>query len=117
MKYLIILYLLFSNSISYSQDVCNSKVRFKSYAEALYIIENSNYVFKDYVNTYRSSFINGAQYYSCNRNTGFLIIQIRYSKYVHCNVPYNIWIGFKGASSFGSYYNKFIRNRFRLILN
>jgi hypothetical protein len=89
---------------------------FSTYDEALETIQSADFPLIDHVNTSRSSWIRAASYYSCNQQTGFLIISTDGGSYVYDAVPLDIWYEFKVAPSFGSYYNARIKNRFILKL-
>jgi hypothetical protein len=93
------------------------KTQFKSYDEAIVHLEGYEFSFIDKANTYRSSWIRGAVYLSCDQRFGYLIIKVNNAIYIHQNVPINVWRGFKTASSMGSYYSGAIRGRYRLNLN
>lgn len=73
---------------------------------------------KDTVNTSKSSFIRGAEFYKIPGASagGYLILNLNGKDYIHRNVPEKVWTRFKGASSFGSYYNSNIKGKFRLDL-
>ena len=58
----------------------------------------------------------GASYYSCDGQTGYLIIETDKQPYIHAGVPSSAWNGFKIASSFGSYFDHNIKGRYRLNL-
>ncbi len=89
---------------------------FTSYQQAKNLIHNSSFTYVDKLNTSNSSWIRGARFYSCDNKTGFLIIVTDKQEYAHQNVPVEIWNRFKSASSFGSFYNQNIKNRYRLKL-
>ena len=112
----LLFYLLFLVSISaYCQTDCNKlQSNFSSYNEAFKKIKSTTFKFTDYANTSKSSWIRGASFYSCDMKFGYLIIQTDDGNYIHKNVPTNIWNSFKHAKSFGSYYNKNIKNRYQL---
>lgn len=95
-------------------DISNT---FYSYEDANRQILNSDFRFHDYVNTDKSSWIHGAEYYSCDEEFGFLIIKTNTINYIHNDVPIHIWNNFKNAYSFGSFYNTYIKKRYRLRLN
>lgn len=91
--------------------------KFTSYKEASIKIKKSKFKVTDNVNTSNSSWISKASYYSCNGNTGFFIIIANGKEYIHKDVPFGVWKQFKTASSFGSFYNKSIKNKYTLRLN
>lgn len=68
-------------------------------------------------NTEESSWVRGAEFYSCDGSSGFFILRTDDREYIHVEVPVAVWHGFKDASSFGTYYNAKIKRRYRLGLN
>lgn len=113
-----IFYLLFCISLAArGQSDCNKLPNnFYSYSEAMSKIENTKFTLTDYVNTSNSSWIRGASYYSCDKKLGYFIIKTDKRNYIYKDLPLNIWNGFKNASSFGSYYERNIKNRYQLYL-
>src|SRR5680860_1106637 len=99
-----VLFLLMAIAISCGGQDCNLiDNSFESYQNALQTIESSDFKFSDDCNTSKSSWIHDAEYYSCDVNTGFLIVKTKTNNYVHKNVPIKIWNEFKNADSFGKY--------------
>lgn len=86
---------------------------YSSYEKLSNAIKHGHFAFSETVNTERSSWVRGASYYSCDRVTGFMILELNDHEYVHIGVPVEIWKGFKRADSFGSYYNRNIKGRYR----
>lgn len=87
---------------------------FKSYNDAERIISDASFNYTDKVNTDKSSWIRAAEFYSCDKQTGFIIIKTDKEEYIHKEVPIDVWTDFKNAPSFGSYYNRFIKHRYQL---
>lgn len=87
---------------------------FSNYEQAMSIVKSSTFNMTESVNTSSSSWIRAATFYSCDSKKGFLIIKTNDREYVHQNVPINIWNGFKKASSYGSYYDNYIKGKFKL---
>ena len=99
------------------QTDCNKlKQKFSSYNEAISIIKSTNFTFTDNVNTSRSSWVRGASFYSCNKQLGYFIIKTDERNYIHKDLPISVWYNFKKTSSYGSYYNRYIKNRYQLYL-
>ena len=114
MKYFFILFILISCT---SSDCSTLPSSFKSYAESLNIVEYTSFNFTNYVDTSKSSWVRGANYYSCDNRTGFLIINTDSHNYIHQSVPLAVWKGFTKANSFGSFYNQNIKGRYQLQLD
>ena len=108
----------FSNSIiSHEENDCNSlQTNFSSYSDAINIIESTKFKLIDSVNTFNSSWIRGASFYSCDKNLGYFVVKTDKNIYIHKDLPISVWYNFKNASSFGRYYNYKIKNRYQLYL-
>ncbi len=100
-----------------AQDCNTLPTTFNSYNAAMAAVKAATFSLSESVNTAKSSWIRGANYYSCNRKVGYFILKTDKQSYIYANMPINIWNGFKNASSFGSYYNDKIIDRYELILN
>ena len=91
---------------------------FKSYSQAISLIQKSSFIVKESANTSSSSWISSAKYYSCDGTTGYFILKTDSGReYIHYGIPVNVWDEFKNADSKGSYYDKNIKGRYRLQLN
>ena len=90
---------------------------FASYTEAMDQIRSASFRIAEEQNTDESSWVRGAEFYSCDGVTGFFILRTDDREYIHVEVPVAVWQGFKEASSFGTYYNANIKRRYRLDLN
>ena len=110
--------LLLSTFISFAQTNC-SKIpsTFKSYNQATTLVKSAKFKIKETANTSKSSWVKSATYYSCDGQTGYLIIMLKSKEYIHANLPYSIWKGIKNASSKGKYYDNNIRYKYRLKVN
>jgi len=99
-----------------SVDDCNSLGNFKTYDEAISKVKSTDFKISESVATDKSSWIRGASYYSCDGQTGYLIIETDNRSYIHSGVPVSVWKEFKDAESFGSHYDHNIKGRYRLNL-
>lgn len=90
---------------------------FKSYSQATNIVKAAKFKIIETANTSKSTWVKSATYYSCDGKTGYLIIMLKSKEYIHANLPYSIWKGFKNAASKGKYYDSNIRYKYRLNLN
>ncbi|QXP69372.1 KTSC domain-containing protein [Polaribacter sp. R2A056_3_33] len=113
-KLLLITFLLFMLSCK-GQDCETLPLTYTSYSEAVKKISSATFNFTDSVNTSSSSWIRNANFYSCNGRHGYLILKTAKKNYIFKNVPKQVWYNFKEASSFGEFYNKNIRGRYKLI--
>jgi hypothetical protein len=101
-----------------SQTNCKDiPTHFKSYDEAISVVRNAGFAFKETVNTSKSSWIRGASFYSCDRKVGYFILKTDKKSYIYKDMPVEVWEKFKNAPSFGSYYNSYIKGRYILYLN
>jgi hypothetical protein len=115
MKKQLMFLLLFISSSAFAQVDCNAlPINFTSYSDAVLKIKNAKFNFTENINTSRSSWVRGASYYSCDGKVGYLIIKTDRQNYIHKNLPITLWNGFKNANSFGTFYDRYIRNRYRL---
>lgn len=113
-----LLFLITLFAISCQGQDCNlSKENFTTYSQALTTISQTSFNFKDSVDTSSSSWIKGANFFSCDTQYGYLILKTSAKEYIFERVPIQIWNEFKKASSFGKYYNQKIRNHYQFILN
>lgn len=76
------------------------------YRDTAVDINNPDFEYQD---TSKSSFVRGGWYDSDDQ---YFIIKLGEKYYHYCNLPSDIWAGFKSANSFGSYYNSSIKNKF-----
>jgi hypothetical protein len=115
MKKLVFILLFFVPFFCEAQVDCNAlPINFTSYTDAVFKIKNAKFNFTENINTSRSSWVRGASYYSCDGKVGYLIIKTDRQNYIHKNLPITLWNGFKNANSFGSFYDRNIRNRYSL---
>lgn len=102
-----------ANSRTETNKSCSElPAQFQSYEEAESRITSVSFQFQDEVNTSKSSWIRGASYSSCNGQTGYFMLLTDKKNYIFQGMPVSIWEGFKGADSFGEYYNAYIRDRY-----
>ena len=88
---------------------------FKTYSEAKNTVQSIDFKYTDEVDTSKSSWIRGAQYYSCEGETGYLVYQTDKKEYIHQQVPVEVWEEFKNAESFGSFYNENLKHKYRVV--
>ena len=102
-----------SRSNSYCRDLPS---QFQSYQEAQSYMLTAQFRLEDDVSTDKSSWIRGASYYSCDGLNGYLQLSTDKQSYLFEGVPVDLWEQFKTAESFGSFYNAYIRDRFRMLI-
>ena len=98
------------------QDCNKLPTTFSSYDQAIELVKNSSFLFEDEANASNSSWITGANFYSCDKVTGFLIIKINQREYIHQDVPIRVWLDFKSAESKGKFWNARIKQIYNLKL-
>lgn len=96
----ILLFLLFA-SILNAQNFVQIKYRYSP-------VDIDNGYFKC-IDTSKSSFVRGACYDKTNK---YMIISLRGTNYHYCGLAIQIWNSFKNASSFGRYFNQYIKGNF-----
>ena len=109
--------LLCASFTAFGQKNCNElNGSFSSYSGVIKKINSTRFTLKDNANTSRSSWVIGASYYSCDKKFGYFLIKTKKRNYIYKDLPINIWFSFKNASSFGSYFDKNIKNKYQLYL-
>jgi len=91
--------------------------KYSSYTEAVKTIKSAHFKMEESINTSKSSWVRGAEYYSCDGATGFFILKTDKQDYLYSGVPSETWQGFKTAESFGSYYDHNIKHKYFFNLN
>lgn len=99
-----------------SQNCSDLKEDFTTYEQAKRSIEKTNFTLSDTCNTSKSSWILGAEYYSCNNKNGYFLIKTKKKTYIHKNLPKGMWNEFRKADSFGKFYNSKIKGKYQLII-
>lgn len=112
----ILIALLVTISSCNSQSCNDLPTKFNSYQQANKELKSANFTIEESIDTSISTFIEGASYYSCDGETGFLLIEIKNTEYIHQNVPITLWRNFKQADSFGRFYDRNIKGRYLLNL-
>lgn len=116
MKCILLLLLIISCNLK-KQDCASLPNHYSSYNQAISLIKNAKFKISENVNTSKSSWVQSANYYSCNGLTGFFIFKTHSKEYVYQDVPIEVWDGFKNAASFGKYYDANIKHRYQLYPN
>lgn len=89
---------------------------FTSYQQAKRSIKNTKFTFQDVCNTSTSSWVEGAEYYTCDNATGYLLLRTQRKEYIHRNVPMDVWLEFRETASFGRFYNSKIKGKYQLVI-
>lgn len=110
-----VIILLFLLNSCLAQNCTELPNKFSTYEEAASKISKASFKISESVNTSKSSWIRSAKYRSCDGLTGFLLIGTDDREYIHRDVPVSVWNSFRKAASFGSFYNVYIKNRYRLV--
>jgi hypothetical protein len=98
----------------YQLDCSKIPRMFSSFNEANRIVRQAKWIFKDKIDSFSSSWIRSAEYYSCNNQHGYLIMCTDDKCYIFDNLEKSVWNGFKKASSKGKYYHAYIRNKYQM---
>jgi hypothetical protein len=115
-KGIIIIFLAFLFGSCSGQNCKTLPDSYATYLKALKQVRNSSFIISEKMQTEKSSWIENAQFYSCDRIVGFMIVKTKNREYIHQNLPVVIWNKFKIAESFGSFYNNHIKNKYQLKL-
>ncbi len=91
--------------------------KYINYHEAVNKIKTTKFKIIESVNTSKSSWIRGGEFYSCDGITGFFILKTDKQLYLYSEMPFKVWQGFKNSESFGSYYNYNIKHKYPFYLN
>ena len=75
---------------------------FSDNEQAKEAVLNSSFKLKEDAGVLKSSWINSAKSFSCDSQSGFLIITTGHKTYIHQNLPIEVWEQFKSAYSKGS---------------
>lgn len=97
-----------------SKDCKELNTNFTSYDEAFNSVRNADFEIEEKINTYKSSWIDKAEYYSCDGQYGYFLLTTSGKTYIHKDLPLSVWKSFKTAKSHGKYYNQNIKGRFKL---
>lgn len=90
---------------------------FSSYREAETMINSASWKVKDRVDCSKSSWIQEASFYSCDGTDGYFIMKTKEGRsYLHKDVPRTLWNQFKGASSYGTFYNGYLKGKYQLVV-
>jgi len=113
-----IMFVLVNNLTAQGISDCKKlPITYSSFPEAVKTIKATRFLIEESISTLKSSWIRGASYFSCDGRVGFFILKTDKKEYLYSNLPIEVWKEFKGADSFGSYYNAHIKNRYLFELN
>jgi len=99
------------------QDCKHLNLNVSSYSQANALIKQAQFKLEEQQNMRSSGWIKRAAYYSCDGETGYLILYLDKGKsYLHQNLPLSVWNEFINASSYGSFYNKRIKGKYQFKL-
>lgn len=93
-------------------DCTSLPTEYTSYEEALRTIRQTEFPLSEKIKTPESSWIRAAEFYSCDRQTGYFILVTDSKDYIFRDMPMEVWDGFKRAESYGKYYHAQIKNRY-----
>jgi len=104
--------------VSSQQQDCNHlNLNVSSYSRAIELIKQAQFKVEEQQNMRSSGWIKRAEYYSCDGKKGYLILHLEKGQsYLHQNLPVSVWKEFVNASSYGSFYNKRIKENYQFRL-
>lgn len=112
--FVLFLFIIFSSCIR-KPNCINPPTEFRNYNDAVKIVRNTN--FKVEQSFKNKEWISKGEYYSCDGDTGYLILRMTEENYIFDDVPISVWSGLKQAKSKGRFYNEEIKGRYSLDIN
>lgn len=107
--------IIFLGSSSIAQTCNNLPQQFSSFSQAERLIKASRFLMEDYIDCRKSSWVHSAKFLSCDGKTGYFIFRTKKSRvYYFQNIPISLWNRFKNASSYGDFFNTYIKDRYQL---
>ena len=92
---------------------------FRSYQEAQYIVQSANLSIQEEAETdgrSKNNWIREAKYFAKDKNSGYLIINMKGQDYIFDELPYSVWEEFKNADDLGKAYHQMIKGKYNLKL-
>jgi len=109
-KFLYLFFLLFLLGSCSNNSCKDLPETFLDYETAITQIRNTSFTTSDEFTN--DSWISKAEYYSCDGNSGFCIIEMNSREYIYDNMPIEVWENFKAADSKGRFFNRQIKHRY-----
>ncbi|HMQ77527.1 MAG TPA: hypothetical protein PKE21_15350 [Flavobacteriales bacterium] len=66
---------------------------FESYEQALRMVRSADFMIAEHQDTDGSSWVRGAEFYSCDGESGYFILTTEQGSYIHRGVPLAVWNG------------------------
>ena len=83
-----------------SQNCSDLQQDFTSYEQAKTSIKSTSFALSDKCNTSKSSWILGAEYYSCDNRNGYFFIMTSKKTYIHKDLPKELWYELETFASY-----------------
>ncbi len=90
---------------------------FNSYIEIATYLDKANFKTDEQTDVSYSGWITSAKFQSADGEYGFLTLGMRGKSYYFNKVPISVWEQFKKSESKGSFYHKFIKNKYNINLS
>lgn len=116
MKNIILVFILLFIGCKKSIKIPNE---FRSYQEAQYIVQSADLRIKEEAETVGKStnnWIREAKYFANDKNSGYLIINMKGKDYIFDELPYSVWEEFKNADDLGKAFHQMIKGKYNLKL-
>ena len=98
-------------------DSCsNQSFIWTSENEALKVLEQMKFKSTESILNEGDNWVQSAQFYTCNSQSGFLIVKTANSSKVHQGVPASLWEELKDAKCKSGFYSMNIKNKFKIDL-
>ncbi len=108
-----LLFILVNPGLHAGSDNCAvSSASWKSEKEAIDVLEKADFLFSESFNSESESWLISASFYSCDSETGYLVIHGPKKDFVHSTVPIVVWHDLKKAHSKGGFYNFYIKGKY-----
>lgn len=110
------LFFIFIGLISCKKNI-QEPASFNSYIEIATYLDKANFKTDEQKDVSNSDWITSARFQSVDGQYGFLTLGMRGKSYYFNKVPISVWEQFKKSESKGSFYHKFIKNKYNINLS
>jgi hypothetical protein len=108
-KLLIAIAIIILPAYSFADNGSECQIEAQGYEKTYEYLQNHVFSFQQYFETLSVRGVQKAEFFSCNGEEGYLLIQTHERSYIYKNVPRDVWEEFKFTNSIESYYVQHIR--------
>jgi len=118
MKYFPCLFVISLLSLTACKKTCTTLPdSFSSIQEAKSQIKSASFYYSDSARSFTSEWVSKAEFLSCDKEVGFFTYDTRKGQsYTHQGVPMALWKEYKKAESKGTFINRKLKGKYRLVL-